>query len=95
MSELHDLLLELDARVRRLEELPQPQLRDEVMTVLQIVDRVHRPGIARLAELLREAGLWEKALADEELYILFGLYDLAELGREEPLVQLRPLPPAP
>ncbi len=94
MSELHDLLLELDARVRRLEDLPQPQLSDEIMTVLQIVDRVHRPGIVRLAEILQEAGLWDSALADEELYILFGLYDLAELGEKEPLVQLRPLPPS-
>ncbi len=82
MDDLQDLLAELDSRIQRLEQLDR-ETRDEVLTILQLVDRVHRPGLARLAEKLAAAGLWDAALEEEELHTLFMLYDLVTLDDEE------------
>ena len=79
---MKDLLQELDARIRNLEELPYPQVREEIFAVLQLIDSLHRPGLNKLAERLRGADLWESALEDEELSVLFTLYDLAPLDEQ-------------
>lgn len=82
MDDLQDLLAELDSRIQGLEQYGE-ETRDEVLTILQLVDRVHRPGLARLAEKLAEAGLWDSALEEEELHTLFMLYDLVTLDDDE------------
>jgi len=77
----------LAAELDRLTELiasfdadPYDGVRERVVELLRAVDRVHRPGLVRLAELLRAAGLEARALDDPEVRLLFDLYDLAEDG---------------
>lgn len=78
MSELDltELMQALDARIRALERLPDPSVRDEVFVALQLVDGLHRAGLKRLAERLQAQGAWESLLEEEAIKLLFTLYDL-------------------
>lgn len=76
--DLHDLLADLDTRIRRLETLPD-EIQDEVFTVLQRIDRLHRSGLERIGDHLKAAGLWEALIEDEVVNVLFTLYDLIPL----------------
>src|SRR5262249_46664686 len=69
---------QLDEMVESFEQDPEPTVRERAITLLQAVDAVHRPGIARLAEYLDAAGpgLRERALADPAVRLLFELYEL-------------------
>lgn len=75
MISLDELVAELNARIRGLEALPFPQVREEVFAVLQITDSIHRLGVERLRERLDEAGMLEEALQDPAINLLFTLYD--------------------
>lgn len=76
---LFDLLAELEEKVQALEGLPHPQVREQIFEVLQLIDRVHRPGLGAVASGLRAAGLFDRALDDPAIRILFALYDLAPI----------------
>lgn len=52
---LQPVIAELDARIRRLEQLPDAGLRDEMLAILQLIDRLHRPGIRAMYEALEAA----------------------------------------
>jgi hypothetical protein len=69
---------QLDEMVEAVEQDPEPTVRERAITLLQAVDAVHRPGIARLAAYLDAAGpgLRERALADPAIRLLFELYEL-------------------
>lgn len=69
---------QLDELVESFEQDPEPTIRERAITLLQAVDAVHRPGIARLAAYLDAAGpgLRERALADPAIRLLFELYEL-------------------
>ena len=69
---------QLDEMVESFEQDPEPTLRERAITLLQVVDAVHRPGIVRLAAYLDAAGpgLREQALADPAVRLLFELYEL-------------------
>ena len=69
---------QLDKMVETFEQDPEPTVRERAITLLQAVDAVHRPGIARLAAYLDAAGpgLRERALADPAVRLLFELYEL-------------------
>lgn len=74
-----DLAVEqLDEMVAAFESDPDPTVRERAITLLQAVDAVHRPGLARLAAYLDAAGpgLRERALADPAVRLLFELYEL-------------------
>ena len=68
----------LDEMVESFEQDPEPTVRERAITLLQAVDAVHRPGLARLAAYLDAAGpgLRERVLADPAIRLLFELYDL-------------------
>lgn len=68
----------LDEMVESFEQDPEPTVRERAITLLQAVDAVHRPGLARLAAYLDVAGpgLRERALADPAIRLLFELYEL-------------------
>jgi hypothetical protein len=82
VSDPHGLLEQavtmLDEMVESFENDPEPTVRERAITLLQAVDAVHRPGLARLAEYLDGAdpGLRERALADPAIRLLFELYEL-------------------
>src|SRR5215212_10202421 len=68
----------LDEMIESFEEDPEPTVRERAITLLQAVDAVHRPGLARLAAYLDAAGpgLRASALADPAVRLLFELYEL-------------------
>jgi len=76
---LEDILAQLDAEVRELEELPHPQVREQIFRVLQLIDHAHRPGLEAVRGALQQAGQWQQVLEDEGARILFTLYDLAPM----------------
>ncbi|MDQ3811581.1 MAG: hypothetical protein M3336_14965 [Chloroflexota bacterium] len=69
-------VVRVDELVRHFEEHPDPLVRDQVIELLQRVDRLHRAGLARLANLVRVAGLESRAVQDAEVRLLYMLYDL-------------------
>ncbi|MDQ4077537.1 MAG: hypothetical protein M3220_14985 [Chloroflexota bacterium] len=86
-----NLIQQLDDLVAIFEHHPDPTTREQVTALLSGVDLLHREGLRRLVESLREAGgdeLLERAAADPVVEILLGLYDLVELDLpEEPQPQ--------
>ena len=70
----------LDALVREFEALPFPEVRERVFELLQTVDALHRTGLNRLLDLVREhdgGALLARAAADPVVGTLLVLYDLA------------------
>jgi nitrite reductase/ring-hydroxylating ferredoxin subunit/Fe-S cluster biogenesis protein NfuA len=89
-SEVAAAVERLDALVKRFEEHPDPAVQDRVFELLWCVDALHRAGLRQLNELLKVAGLQQRALDDPEVRLLFELYDLWEGGdqaRAEAVVQ--------
>ena len=69
----------LDDLVREFERLPFPEVRDKVFELLQTVDALHRSGLNRLVDVLREhdgGALLERSIADPIVRTLLVLYDL-------------------
>ncbi len=69
----------LDDLVKRFEELPFPEVRDNVFELLQTVDTLHRSALERLVDVLRRhdgGGLLDRAAADPMVATLLVLYDL-------------------
>ena len=69
----------LDELVREFEALPLPEVRDRVFELLQTVDALHRAGLHRLLDLVREhdgGALLARAAADPLVGTLLVLYDL-------------------
>ncbi len=75
-----DLIRQLDGRIRVLEKIKDPILRDEVFVMLRLIDSLHRTLLGKLAARLRETAIWDAVLEDADLATLFGLYDLAPLA---------------
>ncbi len=95
MSEsLEDLLQMLDERIRALEQLPDEETRDQVFTILQLIDRVHRGGIQKIAERLKDTVLWDDLIDDPTVAVLMDLYGAIELDEvtqiEQTLDMVRP-----
>lgn len=62
---------------------PLPEVREQLEALLQGVDALHRPGLARLANLLEHHGLLELATRDPVVGDLLDLYDLAPRTAEQ------------
>lgn len=86
MSErtLQDVIEDLDGRLRRFEALADPGVREEVFTILQLVDGLHRTGLSALAERLASTAAWQNAAADDAVRVLLTLYDLLPESVPEP-----------
>lgn len=79
-TDLAAALERLDYLVCTFNEHPDPAVQERAVALLQAVDRIHRGGLRRLADLLRISGLEQPALTDPEIRLLFELYDLTEGG---------------
>ena len=79
MADIQDLLRELDQKIQDFQELPSLEIREDIFAAFQLVDEIHRLGLCRLAAKVKEAGIWEASLEDENVHTLFMLYDLVEL----------------
>jgi hypothetical protein len=75
--------MRLDDLVRHFEEYPDPLVRGPAIELLQLVDGLHRPGLRRIANLLRAAGLERRAIDDVEVRLLYDLYELEESAPAE------------
>ena len=79
-GEFHAVGRHLDDLVREFETLPLPAVRDKVFELLQAVDALHRAGLNRMVDVLREhggTGLLGRATEDPIVRTLLVLYDLA------------------
>ena len=74
MSDPHDVARELDRRIQELQQLPDASVRDLVVESLQLIDRLHRPGIQVITEALRGSGHLDDLCRDERVALLFELY---------------------
>ena len=72
----------LDDLVAAFEQHPDEIVQAHAFELLRCVDAVHRPGLRRIADLLRIAGLEHRAIEDPEVRLLFDLYDLGEGGEK-------------
>jgi hypothetical protein len=90
-DELAAEVMRADDLVRHFEEHPDPLVRESALQLLQHVDRLHRFGLQRLADLLRVAGLERRALEDAEVRLLYALYDLHEASADHPSNNFVPL----
>ena len=75
-DELAATVMRVDELVRHFEEYPDPLVNGPAVELLQLIDGLHRSGLRRLADLLRAAGLQQRALDDAEVRLLYELYDL-------------------
>ena len=82
-NRLDDLLEELDSRIKALEQLPYPEVQQQVLAILQLVDQIHRPALQQLSGRLKSAGAWEDCLQDDAVVVIAGLYNLHGDQREE------------
>ncbi|MEO6594341.1 MAG: NifU family protein [Planctomycetota bacterium] len=76
-SDPHAIARELDWHIQQLQQLCDAKVRDLALEALQLVDRLHRPGIQALAAGLRAVGQFDAACADERIALLFELYAAA------------------
>lgn len=84
-SYLH-LIRQLDELVAVFEEHPDPATREQVISLLGGLDMLHREGLRRFVDRLRDFGgeaLLQQAAADPIVEVMLGLYDLVDLDLPE------------
>ena len=75
---LDQITRRLDSLVQTFERHPIVQVREQAMEMLGLIDALHRAGIQRLVEVIRnqESGLLNLLLEDASVEVLLTLYDL-------------------
>jgi len=78
-AEFERLLTDLDARLAEFEHHPEPSVRERVVALIERVDAVHRAGLERLVDLMRERdpALVDHVARDPIAGLMLALYDLA------------------
>ena len=69
------LLIQVNEQIEELEQLPLPEVKDKVFTLLQGIDAIHREALSRLVSLFKE-GVLEQVISDPPIHTLMELYDL-------------------
>ena len=86
-DEWSELLAQADARLLGMEELPYPNVKEQVFELLATIDTIHREALRRLVRLFKE-GVLEKVVTDPAIHTLMELYDLLP-PEEKPVDQQR------
>lgn len=74
-AEWSELLGQADAQLLQMEELPYPNVKEQVFALLGTIDTIHREALRRLVRLFKE-GVLEKVVTDPAIHTLMELYDL-------------------
>ena len=73
---LRELVQVLAARIEEFESLPFPEVRERIFATLQLLDFVHRVGLKQVAARLEADGKLAEYLGNDDIALLFTLYDL-------------------
>lgn len=76
------LLAQTQAALDAVEAIADPDLRAQVMTLLDHVDSVHREALHRLLRLFK-VGVLEQVCTDPAIHTLLELYDLLPAGAQD------------
>ncbi|MCH9765517.1 MAG: Rieske 2Fe-2S domain-containing protein, partial [Alphaproteobacteria bacterium] len=74
-EEWYELLGQVDALVREMDDLPYPNVKEKIFTLLAGIDTIHRESLGRLVRLFKQ-GVLEKVVTDPTIHTLMELYDL-------------------
>jgi len=74
-EEWEDLLGQVDGLVQEMDDLPYPNVKEKVFTLLAGIDTIHRESLGRLVRLFKD-GVIEKVVTDPTIHTLMELYDL-------------------
>lgn len=74
-EEWSELLGEVDVLVQEMDDLPYPNVKEKVFTLLAGIDMIHRESLRRLVRLFKD-GVLEKVVTDPTIHTLMELYDL-------------------
>jgi len=79
-EEYREILQQLEKLTQEAEQLPYPNVKELVTSILQYFDLIHREPLARLMKLVEtnHPELKANLEKDETLQTLFSLYDLME-----------------
>jgi len=74
-EEWENLLGQVDGLVQEMDDLPYPNVKEKVFTLLAGIDTIHRESLGRLVRLFKD-GVLEKVVTDPTIHTLMELYDL-------------------
>ena len=74
-EEWQNLLAQIATMIEEIETLPDDSVRQKMLSVLQVIDAVHREGLHRLVRLFKE-GVLEQVVTDPAIRTLMAMYDL-------------------
>lgn len=74
-EEWNALLRQVDGLVQKMDDLPYPEVKENVFELLAGIDAIHREGLHRLVRLFKE-GVLEQVVTDPAIHTLMEMYDL-------------------
>ena len=77
------LLAEVNAQIEAINQIPYPNVSEQVFDLLQGIDAIHREALHRLVRLFKE-GVLEQVITDPAIYTLMELYDLLPSEQAKP-----------
>ena len=77
------LLAEVNAQIESINQIPYPNVSEQVFALLQGIDAIHREALHRLVRLFKE-GVLEQVITDPAICTLMELYDLLPAEQAKP-----------
>ena len=74
-EEWNALLQQVDGLVQKMDDLPYPEVKENIFALLAGIDAIHREGLHRLVRLFKE-GVLEQVVTDPAIHTLMEMYDL-------------------
>ncbi len=74
-EEWDELLVNVGKQLQSLDQLPYPNVKEEVFETLTTIDTIHREALRRLVRLFKE-GVLEQVVTDPAIHTLMEMYDL-------------------